>query len=140
MQNVDVGKTRNFALIGHMADGKTSLGEALLHAAGATSEVGSVEEGTSVLDATPEEANETKKPWATISPDADITCTRLNFHHVGRVELLKDFDLTIPGGKVTALIGPSGVGKSVPNTVTESRSPTACSQATLVSRVAWRVL
>jgi ABC-type bacteriocin/lantibiotic exporter with double-glycine peptidase domain len=37
---------------------------------------------------------------------------RLNFHHVGRVELLKDFDLTIPGGKVTALIGPSGCGKS----------------------------
>ena len=47
MQNVDVGKTRNFALIGHTADGKTSLGEALLHAAGATSDLGSVEGGSS---------------------------------------------------------------------------------------------
>jgi HlyD family secretion protein len=36
----------------------------------------------------------------------------LNFHHAGRVDLLKDFNLRIPGGKVTALIGESGCGKS----------------------------
>jgi elongation factor G len=55
MQNVDVGKTRNFALIGHTSDGKTSLGEAILHAAGATPERGSVDDASSVLDHTPEE-------------------------------------------------------------------------------------
>ena len=33
MQNVEVARTRSFALIGHSADGKTSLGEALLHVA-----------------------------------------------------------------------------------------------------------
>ena len=55
MQNVDTQHTRNFALIGHTADGKTSLGEAFLHAAGATSELGKVDDGTSVLDHTPEE-------------------------------------------------------------------------------------
>lgn len=55
MQNVDRRNTRNFALIGHAGDGKTSLGEAILHAAGATSELGRVDAGTSVLNYLPEE-------------------------------------------------------------------------------------
>ena len=38
--------THNFALVGHSGDGKTSLGEALLHAAGATPALGSVDDGT----------------------------------------------------------------------------------------------
>ena len=67
---------------------------------------------TEVLDATPEEALEISKPWAEIPDNADITCDRVNFHHTGRVDLLKDFNLTIPGGKVIALIGQSGCGKS----------------------------
>ncbi|MEH2371611.1 peptidase domain-containing ABC transporter [Nostoc sp.] len=65
-----------------------------------------------VIDATPEESNEEKKPWAEISTDANIICTKVNFHHAGRVDLLQDFTLTIPGGKVIALIGKSGCGKS----------------------------
>ncbi len=56
MQNVDVRDTRNFALIGHAADGKTSLGEALLFRAGATHQLGKVEDGSSVLNHLPEEA------------------------------------------------------------------------------------
>jgi ABC-type bacteriocin/lantibiotic exporter with double-glycine peptidase domain len=67
---------------------------------------------TEVIDATPEDENDFKKPWAEIPGDTDITCTNLNFHHAGRVDLLEDFSLTIPGGKVTALIGKSGCGKS----------------------------
>lgn len=55
MQNVEVARTRSFALIGHAADGKTSLGEALLHAAGAVPTLGSVDAKTSHLDHTPEE-------------------------------------------------------------------------------------
>jgi elongation factor G len=55
MQNVDAAHTRNFALIGHAGDGKTSLGEALLHATGAVKELGSVDGGTSHLDVGPEE-------------------------------------------------------------------------------------
>ena len=55
MQNVEVARTRSFALIGHSADGKTSLGEALLHAAGAVPALGSVDAKTSHLDHTPEE-------------------------------------------------------------------------------------
>ncbi len=67
---------------------------------------------TEVIDATPEDENDFKKPWAEIPGDTDITCTNLNFHHAGRVDLLEDFSLTIPGGEVTALIGKSGCGKS----------------------------
>jgi elongation factor G len=55
MQNVEVARTRSFALIGHAADGKTSLGEALLHHAGAVPSLGSVDAKTSHLDHSPEE-------------------------------------------------------------------------------------
>lgn len=65
-----------------------------------------------VIDATPEDKNDEKKPWAELPGDANITCTNLNFHHAGRVDLLQDFSLTIPGGKAVALIGKSGCGKS----------------------------
>lgn len=65
-----------------------------------------------VLDATPEEVHTITKPWAPIPQDTDIICTKVNFHHAGRVDLLTDFSLTIPGGKVIALIGQSGCGKS----------------------------
>ncbi len=67
---------------------------------------------TEVIDATPETPEDSKKPFAKIPDAADIICTNLNFHHTGRVNLLTDFSLTIPGGKVTALIGKSGCGKS----------------------------
>lgn len=67
---------------------------------------------TEVIDATPEDEKDEKKPWASIPDHTDITCTDLNFHHAGRVDLLQDFSLTIPGGKVIALIGKSGCGKS----------------------------
>jgi ABC-type bacteriocin/lantibiotic exporter with double-glycine peptidase domain len=65
-----------------------------------------------VLESPSEEDYSSPKPSVKISPDCDITCTNLNFHHAGRVNLLKDFNLTIPSGKVTALIGQSGCGKS----------------------------
>lgn len=67
---------------------------------------------TEVIDATPETQDDTKKPSAQISKDADITCSNLNFHYPGRIELVKNFSLTIPGGQVVAIIGKSGCGKS----------------------------
>ncbi|BAZ49605.1 ABC transporter ATP-binding protein [Nostoc sp. NIES-4103] len=67
---------------------------------------------TEVIESTPEDHSEQGKPWAVIPDHADIICTNINFHHIGRADLLKDFSLTIPGGKVTALIGKSGCGKS----------------------------
>ncbi|WP_424097443.1 peptidase domain-containing ABC transporter [Moorena producens] len=65
-----------------------------------------------VIEATPETQDDTKKPYTNIPADSDIICTNINFHHAGRVNLLKDFSLKIPGGKVIALIGKSGCGKS----------------------------
>ncbi len=67
---------------------------------------------TEVIDFTPENQSDTQKPFAKIPGNADITCTILNFHYAGRTELLEDFSLTLPGGKVIALIGKSGCGKS----------------------------
>ena len=67
---------------------------------------------TEVIDSTPENPVDDQRPFAKIPGDADIICTNLNFHHAGRIDLLEDFSLTIPGGKVIALIGKSGCGKS----------------------------
>ena len=67
---------------------------------------------TEVIDATPEDENDVKKQWVEIPGNTDITCSEINFHHTGRVDLLQDFSVTIPGGKVVALIGKSGCGKS----------------------------
>ncbi|WP_127127893.1 elongation factor G [Georgenia sp. SYP-B2076] len=54
MDDVATTSIRNVVLVGHAGSGKTSLGEALLHRAGATSRLGRVDDGTSVLDAEPE--------------------------------------------------------------------------------------
>ena len=80
MQNADVARTRSFALIGHAADGKTSLAEALLRAAGVTALTGSVAEGTSVLDNTPEE----KERHHTLS--SSIFSFDWNDHHLTLVD------------------------------------------------------
>ena len=46
---------RNVALIGHGGAGKTSLAEAMLYAAGATTRQGRVEDGNTVSDYHPDE-------------------------------------------------------------------------------------
>jgi ATP-binding cassette, subfamily C, bacterial len=65
-----------------------------------------------VIDSTSETQDTLKKPWTTLPSNADIICTNLNYHYPGRVDLLVDFSVTIPGGKVTAIVGKSGCGKS----------------------------
>ncbi|BAY93577.1 MULTISPECIES: peptidase domain-containing ABC transporter [unclassified Tolypothrix] len=67
---------------------------------------------TEVIDATPENEGDGRKPLAYIANDANIICTNLSFHYAGRLDLLDNFSLTIPGGQVVALIGKSGCGKS----------------------------
>ena len=67
---------------------------------------------TEVIDATPETKEGEKKPWVKIPGNAKISCKNLQFHHPGRLDLLEDFSVDIPGGQVIALIGKSGCGKS----------------------------
>jgi elongation factor G len=55
MKDVPVAGTRNFALVGHSGDGKTSLGEAILFKAGAIPALGNVTTGSAVLTTLPEE-------------------------------------------------------------------------------------
>ncbi|MDZ8238867.1 MAG: peptidase domain-containing ABC transporter [Nostoc sp. ChiQUE01a] len=67
---------------------------------------------TEVIDATAENEGDEIKPFAEIRGDTDIVCTNINFHYAGRLDLIDNFSLTIPGGKVVAIIGKSGCGKS----------------------------
>ncbi len=53
--NVPTERIRNVVLLGHTATGKTTLAEAILHAAGLVSRPGRVEDGSTVLDFEPEE-------------------------------------------------------------------------------------
>jgi elongation factor G len=52
---MEIGKIRNVAFISHGGAGKTSLVETILFNAGATNRIGSVENGTSVMDFDPVE-------------------------------------------------------------------------------------
>jgi ATP-binding cassette subfamily C protein len=67
---------------------------------------------TEVIDSTPEDNKDAKKQFVAIPGEADIVCNNVNFHYAGRIDLLEDFSLTIPGGKAIAFIGKSGCGKS----------------------------
>ncbi len=55
MAHTDPSKIRNVAMLGHRGTGKTSLVEAMLFAAGATTRMGTVADGTTVTDYDEEE-------------------------------------------------------------------------------------
>ena len=59
-----------------------------------------------------EHASNPGRQQAVIPADADVICRGVSFHHPGRLALIENLDLRIPGGVTTALIGESGCGKS----------------------------
>ncbi|MEY2831482.1 MAG: hypothetical protein RLZZ574_740, partial [Cyanobacteriota bacterium] len=67
---------------------------------------------TEIIEHTPESQIDRNKPVVKLANKADIICEDVSFSYPGRVELLQNFSLNIPGGQVTALIGKSGCGKS----------------------------
>ena len=55
MGSTDTSRSINFALIGHAGDGKTTLADSLLLAAGVINRLGRVDDGTSFMNWLPEE-------------------------------------------------------------------------------------
>ncbi|MEE9184319.1 MAG: elongation factor G [Acidimicrobiia bacterium] len=63
-------KIRNVVLVGHSGAGKTSLAEALLFTSGATTRLGRVEDGNTVLDYEPEEISRQGSVGLAVAPIA----------------------------------------------------------------------
>ena len=60
----------------------------------------------------PENQGDQSKSLVQLSEKAEINLQKINFHYPGRIKLLDNLSVTIPGGQIIALIGKSGCGKS----------------------------
>jgi elongation factor G len=67
---VEPAKIRNVVLVGHSGAGKTSVAEALFFTSGATTRLGRVEDGNTVLDYEPEEISRQGSVGLAVAPIA----------------------------------------------------------------------
>lgn len=65
-----------------------------------------------VMEREPEDQLNASRQEARINANETIQCEDITWHYPGRRALLDQFNLKIPGGVTTALIGQSGCGKS----------------------------
>jgi elongation factor G len=77
MKTYEPSAIRNVLLVGHGGTGKTTLAEALLHAGGATTRMGSVEDGNTVTDFEPEETKKQISVSVALAP-VEWRGTKLN--------------------------------------------------------------
>ena len=75
---IEIGKIRNVGFVGHGGVGKTSLVEALLFSAGATTRLGKVDDGSTTTDFDPDEVKR-KISLNTAVAYCDWKGHRLNF-------------------------------------------------------------
>ena len=68
MADITTDHLRNIVLLSHSGAGKTVLSEAMLHAAGATSRMGTIEDGTTTSDYEPEETHRQASVQTSILP------------------------------------------------------------------------
>nr|WP_122011747.1 elongation factor G [Maliibacterium massiliense] len=68
MKSYQTTQIRNFGIVGHGGEGKTTLAEAILYAAGITDRMGRVEDGSTVTDYDPEEIKRQVSISAAMAP------------------------------------------------------------------------
>ena len=68
MADITSDRLRNIVLLSHSGAGKTVLSEAMLHVAGVTSRVGTIEDGTTTSDYEPEEVRRQTSVQTSIAP------------------------------------------------------------------------
>jgi ATP-binding cassette subfamily B protein len=64
-----------------------------------------------IMDMCPE-TDHKRSVLSDIDLRGDIRLEQVTFHFPGRLPVFENLDISIPGGKTTAVIGPSGMGKS----------------------------
>ncbi len=104
MKKEDVANVRTFAIISHGGAGKTSLAEAMLFDAGATTRLGKVDDNSSILDFEPEEI----KRKATISSSVySFTWKKHSFTLIdtpGDFNFIADTKTSMQGGDAVVVL------------------------------------
>jgi len=78
MKEYSTSNIRNIALVSHSSAGKTVLVEAFLHTTGATTRMGSINEGTTVSDFDEEEVRRSISLYSSVIP-VEFKDTKINF-------------------------------------------------------------
>ena len=111
MGDNDSEHLRNVVLLSHSGAGKTMLSEAMLHAAGVTSRLGTPQDGTTTSDYEPEETSRETSVQTSILPcpwnGAKINVIDTPGYADYRSEVLSG--ISVADGAIIVVAGPSGV-------------------------------